>query len=65
MAWPCVRLPKSTVSLSVAWMKGEVSNGEVCEKLGTSTNIAVYRMAVALRQAYKAGIISIKPERGR
>lgn len=65
MAWPCIRIPKSTVLLSVAWAKGEISNSDVCKKLETSTNIAIYRMAVALRQAVKDGLITIKLERGK
>ena len=61
MPWPCVRLPKATVRLALDWMKGDVSNGEVRLKMGgISTNIAVYRMAVALRQAYGDGLITVK-----
>ena len=60
MPWPCVRLPKATVRLALDWMKGDVSNGEVRRKMGTSTNIAVYRMAVALRQAYDDGLLAVK-----
>lgn len=47
-------------------MRDEVSTGKVQEKLGhKSVNTAVYNLGIALRQAYRCGMLSTPNENGK
>jgi len=51
-------LPKKTLNLSLEWVKGEVSTSEAQKRFGNkSVNATIYRMGIALRQAYRQGLL--------
>jgi hypothetical protein len=51
-------IPDTTLKLAVRWMRGELSNSDVQKELGIrQVSQLGYKMGIALRQAYRDGII--------
>jgi hypothetical protein len=49
------------IELALGWLSDEVTISQVSSVLGSKSHgAALYRMAVALREAYRAGILKIK-----
>ncbi len=48
------------IQLVVAWLGGEVTTRQVALAKGKTTGNILYFIAIALREAYKKGIIQIK-----
>jgi hypothetical protein len=61
MAPPVARqnhVPKPIIDLALKWMKGDLSTSEAQKRFGNkSVNATIYRMGIALRQAYRQGLL--------
>lgn len=58
MPGPEVKVNAKIIALAVSWMRGEITTREAKEKLGyTQTSQTVYKMGVALREAWKKGLV--------
>lgn len=57
-----VVISKELIDLAIAWMKDEVTTGAVCSVLGkkNGSGNTMYRICLALRQAYANGSINIQ-----